>query len=253
MTTAATGDAPRGSDATPPAGNADGGLILPLLAHVPGLHLAGRCRPARDGVSGDFVDLLRTGSARWGVVLGDVCGNGAQAAGMAAAARRTLRRAAGRARAPRDILGHLNRAILTAAPDSERFLTAVYLALRPSRRGLSALVCSAGHPPVLVRRPDGTVRSLGTGGIALGVSADPQLAERRLLLRPGDTAVLYTDGVTEACRDGERYGEDRLRRLVSHIGNLEPAALARQIERSALRFGDGERHDDITVLVLRVR
>lgn len=244
---------PEAAEPTAPlAGGPRGGLFLPPLPRVPGLHSAGRCRPARDGVPGDFVDVFPTGFNEWGVLVGDVCGNGAPAAGMAVAARQTVRRAAGQKHAPGRVLGRLNAAIFSPTPDSERFLTAVYLALRPAQGGVRAVVCSAGHTPVLVRRTNGTVRSVSTGGIALGVTADPQLAERRLLLWPGDTVVLYTDGVTEACRNGERYGEDRLRRLVSRIGDLEPATLARQIENTALRFADGSHHDDVTVLVLRV-
>ncbi|MFB4307278.1 PP2C family protein-serine/threonine phosphatase [Actinomadura sp. GTD37] len=219
---------------------------------VPGIRAAGRCRPARDGVSGDFIDVFPASGGGWAAVIGDVCGNGAEAAAIAAAAHRAVRRTAGSDLAPRDVLGTFNAAMLSEMAERERFLTAVYVDLRLRPGGVRAAVCSAGHPPVLVARADGSVHQLGAGGTVLGVTADPRLAERYVLLQPGDTMLLYTDGVTEAHRDGEYYGEDRLRRLLRRIGGFPPAAVAELVERAALRFGRPDECDDIAVLALRV-
>ncbi|HEX6453886.1 MAG TPA: SpoIIE family protein phosphatase [Trebonia sp.] len=101
-------------------------------------------------------------------------------------------------------------------------------------------------------RADGTVRQLGAGGIALGGTADPRLDERHVLLGHGDTMLLYTNGVTEARRDGECFGETRLYRLPARIGRWELAGVAELVERAALQFSRPDECDDIAVLVLRV-
>jgi serine phosphatase RsbU (regulator of sigma subunit) len=227
----------------------DNGLHFPP---APNMFTAGRSRAAHDGDPGDFLDMFPTGPGSWGLVLGDVCGHDAKAAGLAVWARTTIRQAAGRGHAPRDVLGLLNTGLLRQAPDDERFLTAIYLDLRPARDGCCAVLCSAGHLPALIRRQDGTLHQASSSGIVLGVTVDPRLTETQLRLDPGDTVLLYTDGVTEACRDGERYGEDRLRHLLSRVGHRQPDVLARTIERTALEFGDGDHRDDITLAVLRI-
>lgn len=184
---------------------------------APQVRAVSRCRPARDGVSGDFVDMFRIAGGGWGAVIGDVRGKGADAAALATVACRSVR-AAGRVTAPRDVLRTLNAAMLPEEVNREQFLTAVYVELRPAAGGAHVVVYSAGHPPVVLVRADGTVRQLGAGGIALGVTADPRLDERHVLLGHGDTMLLYTDGVTEARRDGECFGETRLHRLLARIG-----------------------------------
>ncbi|OHV31830.1 MULTISPECIES: PP2C family protein-serine/threonine phosphatase [Pseudofrankia] len=235
----------------------------------PGVEVAARCRAGRDGVPGDFFGLFRSGAGRGrsgrhlfgrarldeercALVIGDVCGNGLQAARVAQAALRTVREVSRRETAPRRIVDYLNTAMLDAAPDSECFLTAVCITLRPAVRGYRAVLCSAGHPPVLVRRRDGTVREITTNGIALGVTADPQLNEYRFRLRPGDTLLLYTDGVTEARRRDEQYGEPRLRGHFARVGGLEPGLVARSVVQAALDYCDSVVTDDITVVALRV-
>lgn len=218
---------------------------------APQVRAVSRCRPARDGVSCDFVDMFLITGGGWGAVIGDVRGKGAGAAALAAVACRAVR-TAGRITAPRDVLRTLNAAMLSEEVNREQFLTAVYVELRPAVGGAHATVCSAGHPPVVLVHADGTVRQLGAGGIALGVTADPRLDERHVLLGHGDTMLLYTDGVTEARRDGECFGETRLHRLLARIGRWELADVAELVERAALQFSRPDECDDIAVLVLRV-
>jgi serine phosphatase RsbU (regulator of sigma subunit) len=210
-----------------------------------------RCRPARDDVSGDFADMFPIAGGGWGAVIGDVCGKGTDAAALATVACRSVR-AAGRVTTPHDVLRTLNTAMLSEEVNREQFLTAIYVELRPAAGGAHAAVYSAGHPPAVLVRADGTVRPLGAGGIALGITADPRPGERHVFLRHGDTMLLYTDGVTEARRDGECFGETRLHRLLARIGRRELADVAELVERAALQFNRPDECDDIAVLVLRV-
>jgi serine phosphatase RsbU (regulator of sigma subunit) len=190
----------------------------------------------------------------WGLVVGDVCGKGVPAAKSTALARYTLRAGARRQARPSLILAGLNQALLDWLTDDPRFLTAIYASVRPTRTGASVQISSAGHPLALVRRADGQVREFGRPGTLLGVLAGPQLHDSRRLLRPGDSLIMFSDGVIEARAHADRdlYGEERLRRLIAGLGDLTAAQLADAIQRATLDFGGGRRSDDTVTLVLQV-
>ena len=160
---------------------------------------------------GDFYDVFPSVRGGWGLVVGDVCGKGAPAAKSTALARYTLRAQAHRGSRPSVILADLNQALLDWDTDDRRFLTAIYATVRPILAGALVQVSAAGHPLALLRRADGTVRALGRPGTLLGLVAEPELHDTRRLLRPGDSLVLYTDGLTEARShlDRQFYGERR--------------------------------------------
>jgi serine phosphatase RsbU (regulator of sigma subunit) len=185
--------------------------------------------------------------------MGDVCGKGVEAAKVTALARYTIRAAAIEHRSPRQVLELLNSAMRHQHPDSERFITATYATLQQRRGAVTARLSAAGHPPALLRRPGGAVQPVEAPGRILGVFDDAGLVERRIELRPGDALVLYTDGVTEARRDGEEFGEQRLRDLLAALPDDSSAGvIAQQVEQQVLEFGGAEPADDTAVLVLRV-
>lgn len=231
-------------------------LLPPHLPEVPGIEVAARHLPAGRGgeLVGDFYDVFQTGRSTWGVVMGDVCGKGVEAAKITALARYTLRAAAIEHRSPRQVLELLNVAMLHQQPDSERFITAVFATLQQRRGLVTVRLSSAGHPPALLRRPGGTVEPLDAPGQILGVFDAPGLVDRRRDLRPGDVLVLYTDGVLEARReDGEQYGDVRLQELLARLpDDAGAAAVAAAVEQEVLAFGGAEPADDTAVLVLRV-
>lgn len=230
-------------------------LLPPHLPEVPGIEVAARHLPASRGgeLVGDFYDGVRTGRSTWGAVMGDVCGKGVEAAKITALARYTLRAAAIEHCSPRQVLELLNAAMLQQHPDSERFVTAAFATLQQRRGLVTVRLSSAGHPPALVRRPGGAVEALDAPGQILGVFDSPGLVDRRRDLRPGDALVLYTDGVLEARRDGEQYGDERLRQLLSGLPDDASAArVAEAVEQAVLAFGGAEPADDTAVLVLRV-
>jgi serine phosphatase RsbU (regulator of sigma subunit) len=249
-------------------------LLPPHLPSVPGMQVAARYLPAADGlgVLGDFYDVFpgpREGrgprpfakrwargrgwpGGRWDAVIGDVCGHGVEAATVTALARYTIRAAAVREKSPARVLGGLNAALLAQRPDSERFLTAAYVMLFPARGRVEALLASAGHTPALLRDSDGAVRAVGRPGLPLGLFDQPELDDTRLSLQQGDTLLLYTDGVTEARRGGEQYGEERLRDLFAAAARLGAHDLAHAVEKDVLTFTGGPHTDDIAVLAMRV-
>ncbi len=249
-------------------------LLPPHLPSVPGMQVAARYLPAVDGlgVLGDFYDVFpgprtsrgprpfakrwpgRRGwpGGRWDAMIGDVCGHGVETATVTALARYTIRADAMRENSPARVLDGLNAALLEQRPDSERFLTAVYVMLFPARGRVEALLASAGHTPALLRDSGGAVRAVGHHGLPLGLFDQPELNDTRLSLQQGDTLLLYTDGVTEARRGREQYGEERLRALFAGAARLSVHDLAHAVEKDVLAFTGGPHIDDIAVLALRV-
>ena len=231
-------------------------LLPPHLPDVPGLEVAARYLPAGTGVEvvGDFYDVFQTGESTWAVVIGDVCGNGVEAAKVTALARYTIRAAAIGDRAPAHVLRLLNQAVLRQHPDSERFITATYLSLAQRHGAVRGVLSCAGHPPALLRTADGRVAPVGVGGMILGAFEEVALTDTRFELRPGDVLVLYTDGVLEARPAGgeDLYGEERLVDLLAGLGGRSAAAVAEAVERDVVAFRGDRPGDDTAVLVVRV-
>lgn len=231
-------------------------LLPPTLPDPDGIELAARYHPAYSGaeVGGDFYDVFAVGD-EWVLVIGDVCGKGAEAASLTALARYTLRSAAIRHRDPGAMLVELNRAMVDQAlPDvPRRFATVCCLRLRTTPTGGSARIACGGHPIPLLVRADGSIEPAGVPGILLGVFDDVDIVSTSVELRPGDVLVAVTDGVLEA-RDGEGrlLDVEGLRDLLAlRVG--EPAAdLATAIEARALAIQSGAARDDIAVLVARI-
>lgn len=231
-------------------------LLPPRLPKIPGLRVAARYVAGGTGaeVLGDFYDVFPSVRTSWGLVVGDVCGKGVPAAKSTALARYTLRAEAHRHGRPSMILATLNQALLDWLTDDPRFLSAIYATVRPTAAGASVQVSSAGHPLALVRRADGRTQTFGQPGTLLGVLPDPELHDSRTSLRPGDSLILFTDGVTEARRpvDRDLFGDDRLRDLVAGLADMPAIRMADAIQQAVEVFGGGDISDDTVVLILQV-
>ncbi|MCU1371120.1 MAG: stage sporulation protein [Ilumatobacteraceae bacterium] len=229
-------------------------LLPPAMPVIDGLALAARYDVAEADVAigGDFYDVMLVSPGEWGVVVGDVCGRGPDAAALTGLVRHTLRSAVVREQIPSRVLGQTNQAMLQQIDDA-RFCTAAYLrvelghARRPTVR-ISA--SSAGHPrPVLVRA-DGRAEVLDCAGTLLGVVADPVLRDVHAELGPGDAVVLYTDGVTEARRGGELFGETRLVEVLASLAGQPAEAIASGLEAAVTEFRRSA-SDDTAILVVQ--
>jgi phosphoserine phosphatase RsbU/P len=225
-------------------------LIPPAAPDIAGLDLSAVYRPSGNGgeVGGDFYDVFEIGPGDWMVSVGDVRGKGVEAAAVTALARHTIRAAAVRHAQPSQALAVLNEAIFRH--DTDRFCTAVLVRLRKAGRGWMASVACGGHPlPLLIRAGAGP-GTFGAPGLLLGSFEDPTFEDRETKLEPGDTMVLYTDGVTEARGPDGFFGEERLE---ASVGRPAPAArLAEDLLAGVLAFQGGFARDDIVVVVLRV-
>ena len=188
------------------------------------------------------------------MVVGDVCGKGVPAAKNTALARYTLRAEVHRQTRPSLILAALNQALLEWLTDDPRFLTAIYATVRPTVAGTSVRISSGGHPLALVRRADGRVQPAGQPGTLLGLLDHPPPHDSRMLLRAGDSLVLFTDGVTEArsAADRDLYGGDRLREVLATLHDMSADQIADAIQQAVLTFSGGKISDDTVALVLTV-
>lgn len=230
-------------------------LLPDVLPSVPGADIASAFHPAGDGheIGGDFLDVFRVGRPQcWMVVIGDVCGKGAEAAALTALARYTLRASAIREGAePSTLLTQLNEAIRRQHSDL-RYLTAVCAFLEPADSGLRLTVCVAGHPPPLRIGVDDEVEEVGGSGGLLGVWDSPGLSESVVELAPGDRLVLYTDGVSEAGAPAtELGGAGVARAAVGAGGEATAAETIAAIERAVDPSGSAALRDDMAMLVVR--
>jgi PAS domain S-box-containing protein len=228
-------------------------LLPPELPSLPGMQLAARYVAAGQGneVGGDFYDCFSTGPGEWALVIGDVCGKGAEAAAITALARYTIRAAVLHTHEPHEVLGELNEAILRQNLEY-RFCTVLYAAVRPQEDGAIVRLSSGGHPLPLVVRATGEVDVVARPGTLLGIVADPHLASDNVHLGRGDALVLYTDGVIEATPTDDRFGQERLEEFVAELAGRDAASIASEIERVVLEVQTGAPRDDVAVLVLRV-
>ncbi len=223
-------------------------LLPSEMPEIPACELAVRFTPAGQGdlVGGDFYDVFEVEPGRWAIVVGDVCGKGAEAAAVTAMARWTLRSLAGSAVAPADALRHLNDAMLRQDLEG-RFITLAYLLLtvRPSSAHVS--VACGGHPPPVLVPAVGEPVALEVRGDLIGVWPDIELQTVELDLAPGDAVVVYTDGVTDQGPEPSRAPEAALR---DRAPGATAAALAATLEDQALSSG-AARRDDIAILAVR--
>jgi sigma-B regulation protein RsbU (phosphoserine phosphatase) len=227
-------------------------LIPPHVPHIDGLDVAAEYRPAGDGtqVGGDFYDIFQAADSDWVIVIGDVCGKGAEAAVVTALARYTLRAAAVQDPSPARGLSLLNDALLRS--DVDRFCTAAMLRLRRLGRTWHASSCTAGHPLPLRVGGGRAVSRIGRAGSLLGVMSDPELTEASVELVPDDTVLIYTDGVVEArAPNGAFYGEQRLlETLTAAVGSA--STLTTTLLADVLDFQRHLARDDIAIVAAHV-
>ncbi len=232
-------------------------LVPPRLFPPRGLDAAAHYHPASDDeVGGDFYDLFPLSAKKWGFFLGDVSGKGAGAAAVTSLTRYTLRAAAVYDEEPEAVLHNLNTVLgHEFRGDDPRFCTVIFGVLTPADVGFDIMLATGGHPPALLLRADSRAEYVDTvGGQMVGMLAQPRFVSRTVHLAPGDTMVLYTDGLTEA-RTGigiERYDDDNA--LLDFASAHAPSTAADVVAaiRSLLSgFGSGLQ-DDVAVMAIGV-
>lgn len=201
-------------------------------------------------VGGDFYDFIELPDGKTGLCIADVAGKGMPAALLMASIRSALRAYAPQAPDPSSAVKLLNRHTYHDTPAGE-FATLTYVILAPD--GRSFHYSNAGHLPPILLRGEQFVE-LNAGGLAIGVLPDESYEEEVVALKPGDTLVMVTDGVTEAMSfHGDAFGKERLLSSLWKHRKLDASHLVSQILWDVRRFvGLAPQSDDITIVVLRV-
>ncbi len=252
-------------------------------ARVPGVASAVVYEP-REGAwaGGDFWDLFEAGDGRWCFALGDVCGSGPEAAAVTGLARPVLRLLARDGFGVSEVLDRLNKTMAREASDSvaavaaavaaagagaespveireegeqARFLSLLYGEIVPYGGGTGGARCtlaSAGHPLPLVLGTDGAVRVVAAPQMLLGVVEEAVYVSESFDLRPGETLLCVTDGVTER-RCGRRLfdDEDGLAGALAATAGRSAEAIAEHIRRTVHAFGPTPPDDDLALMVLQ--
>jgi sigma-B regulation protein RsbU (phosphoserine phosphatase) len=223
---------------------------------VPGFEISGLNIPARQ-VSGDYFDYLVVDDNRTGVAIADVSGKGVPASLIMAMCRSVIRSQAPLHSSPAEVLHRVNRQLY---PDikEDMFISMVYMILDAHESDIR--MARAGHdPPLLYRAATGKVESLNPKGMALGIDSgevfDRVCADFEFRLEPGDYALLYTDGATEALdAEGEEFGTERLVRSLQSAATGSAAHVIQRLTEDLKTFvGNYPQHDDITLIAIRKR
>ncbi|MFE1251526.1 SpoIIE family protein phosphatase [Streptomyces sp. NPDC058735] len=225
------------------------GLLPHRLPAVEGLRTTGRYLPGTQGmaIGGDWYDVITTGRGV-ALVIGDVEGHSVGAAAVMGQLRSAVHAFAASERPPQEVVTHTNR--LLADLESDAFATCCYIELDP-RTG-HALAVRAGHPPPLLRHPDGHSETLDlAGGVMLGVQPDSVYPVTELVLDPGSVLVLYTDGLVEWPGSDIETGIDRVRRCLAKTPADSVEHLADLLMRTARTAR--ERPDDVALLLTGYR
>ncbi|MFE9440474.1 SpoIIE family protein phosphatase [Streptomyces sp. NPDC006602] len=238
--------------------------MLPTLGpQIPGMSIAARYVPTGGGlqVGGDWYDMIPLPNGRFALVIGDVQGHDVRAAGLMGQLRIALRAYASEGHRPDAVLSRASRFLHgmtygdTDAADP-RFATCLYVEADPTTGILD--VARAGHPDPAIRMADGTVLTRPTaGGLPLGIDPDADYPTTRIVLEPGETLLLCTDGLIETGGHDMETGWKRIRTILEdHEGDLEGLAdaLVQAVHGPSSHHTTGpladRREDDIAVLLL---
>ena len=225
-------------------------LRPPSLPEIDGVRLAARYRPAAEhlDIGGDFYDVHGT-DGDWLVALGDVCGKGIEAAALTGRTRQSIRTAAYFDRRPDALLGALNTVVYDEGTD--QFVTVVCARMRHTEGGrLEIDLAAAGHPPPIVVRAGGRVEQVDVYGTAVGMVADVEYRPATIHLDPGDTMLMFTDGIDEAFGADGMYGVERLIALLPAYAGAGPEIICEAIEQNVIEYLDGRPHDDMALFAV---
>lgn len=214
------------------------------------LRIAGANYPSLE-VSGDYYDFFPVREGRMAFAVADVAGKGVPASIIMSGFRATLHTAAPYVATARQLALRANEILLETVRPQD-FVTAFIAVVSPATGEVT--YCNAGHNSAILMKPNGSYRTLESGGPVLGLAADIPLVEGRFVLRD-ETLLLFTDGATEARNEaGEEYGEARLAAALRKSVNFPPSPLCHALYGDLRAFfGEAGQADDVTFLVLKRR
>ncbi len=225
------------------------GLRPPEPPFVRGLDIAVAFEAFGEGmeIGGDLYDILPTEDGCW-IMIGDVAGKGAVAAGVSVALRHSMRGLVREIEEPGELLGHLNEMLLEGDSLND-FATALVLRLRRIGEDWKIRLAAAGHPPAVHVKRDGPV-ALG-GGTMLGAWGNASRPTYEAELRAGETLVLATDGWLDAGPPRAHLGPGALAERAHSVADLDLAEMTERLRQDAVARGGGRLRDDLVLLAIR--
>lgn len=216
---------------------------------VDGYLMAGTCLPAQT-VGGDYMDWMPLEDDTYGICLGDASGKGLAAALYMANVQAALRAHAPVSTSAADCIQRVNQ-LLYARMRKGSFMTLFYGTLDPRTHRFT--FCNAGHNRPLLVSAEGTVRRVDPGNVVLGATTHITYTEDTFTFNPGDSLVIYSDGVTESMNpDRVQFEEERLTQLLRHLHGHGPGGLVNDIVRAVrAHAGTAPQNDDITIVVVK--
>lgn len=224
--------------------------LLPKEApEIPGYEIAGISIPAQV-VGGDYFDFIPMEDNGLAVCLGDISGKGLPAALLMANLQATIRGQSFVGPSPRECIKRSNK-LLFRSTDPGKFATLFYGVLDFEKNEF--FYCNAGHDRPFLFAGGKDPARLDVGGIVLSCMEEFSYEEAVVPFRPGDSLVVFSDGITEARNEvGEEYGEERLAALLrSSLGESAKAMIDRVIDAVRQHAGDCPQTDDMTVVVIK--
>jgi phosphoserine phosphatase RsbU/P len=227
-------------------------LVPSRPPEVPGADIAFATRP-QNSVAGDYYDAFFPGDSREKllVVIADVAGKSVPAALLMATLQASLHTLSSDAIALGDLVTGLNHYACAHSLDGRRFTTALLAEYDIATRHVNYI--NAGHNPPILRRTDGALEKLETGGLPLGIDSNCIFESGSIQLQPGDALILYTDGVVEAFNAaGEDFGNARWLAAIRELPEVSAEETLRTLMRQVDGFvGATRQSDDITCLIFR--
>ncbi|MGH3672122.1 MAG: PP2C family protein-serine/threonine phosphatase [Pseudonocardiaceae bacterium] len=227
---------------------------LDALPQLPGVQFGVAYHAAGElSVGGDFYLVRSTPDGGALLTLGDVCGKGAEALAESGRVQHSLGALMLIEQDPTRLLYLLNRALLTAGRTV--FTTLVLGSLRPAEVGCRLTLATGGHPPPLVLRTSGRVDEVGVPGTVVGILPEARFGRTSITLAPGETCLLYSDGVTEAGSgtgdSQEQFGSARLAACLRDCVGMTAQAVAEHVEHTITTWLGRNDGDDLAVLAVR--
>jgi phosphoserine phosphatase RsbU/P len=219
---------------------------------VPGLDLAGWSQPSKE-VGGDFYDFLDMGEDKIGIALGDATGKGVPAALLTTQCSSVLRTIANKFHEPDQLLFHTNNEFYDRVSATHRFVT-LFLLVIDMKTG-KAQYATAGHPaPLLINSKSGESKWLGDAvGFPLGIVHKSTFTVCEYQLTPGDTIVIYSDGLTDARNNSEvLYNDENLEMSVKKHAAACSSEVLSGMRKDVVAYMEGnEATDDMTIVVAK--
>jgi serine phosphatase RsbU (regulator of sigma subunit) len=227
------------------------------LPNTPGLEIAFRFRPAAQGVSGDYYDVIPIGGRRWGVVIADIRAREEKALFYLPLFKSSLRLVAKRESSPAAVLAQMNHDVWADMEEQSELEAFIGMHYSVIDLDWGTVTCAnAGmEPPVLIPAGGGELQEQECGGIVLGVLPRATYQEKVHRVQSGDTIVLFTDGMTEAMNAADEVlgREAFVERIWAERSAPTAEALVQRLFEYVIAYARESRHrDDMTVVAVRV-